>query len=368
VRRIVLVEGTPSQMRSAVHMEASHNEEPPPTSPAATVQRNGTSFDDVLAPASLPCGLVLRNRLVKAATYEHLAPLLGGPPTRAHCALYARWAAGGWGMVVTGNVQVAPEHLTLGRDLVLPRALDAPGLAPFRALARAARGVGTLAIMQLSHAGRQSPVLLGGRRPFARAVAPSAIPLRGRGGWFARVVYTVMFPAPRALTPVEIDGVISRFVLGARVAHAAGFDGIELHAAHGCAYFLPSLTRAFTLTLFFVDLLAQFLSPKSNTRTDMYSVDNALALICRIVHEIRKELPTAFALGVKISSADIVEAGATACADDVEAEARALGYVREIARWGTVDFIEISGGDYENPGASTLGRVGRPGTHRAMLC
>ncbi|KAI0035449.1 hypothetical protein K488DRAFT_43257 [Vararia minispora EC-137] len=307
------------------------NEDERPASPDVGTPADclSTLFQSV----KLPCGLIIPNRLVKAATYEHLASLFGGPPTDAHCALYAQWAAGNWGMLITGNVQVVPDHLTLGRDIVLPRSLDAPGIAPFRALERSAHryvasGSKALVIMQLSHAGRQSPSVLGGRPLFLPAAAPSAIPLgrKATDRWFARVLYRIMFPTPRELTLEEIDYILERFVHGARVAAEAGFDGVELHAAHGY-------------------LLAQFLSPKSNVRDDCYSAGQML-LLQRIVREIRKTAPQKFVVGVKISSADFVEAGSHA---DKSAEARALTYVKEIAEWSSIDFIEISGGDYENP-------------------
>jgi 2,4-dienoyl-CoA reductase-like NADH-dependent reductase (Old Yellow Enzyme family) len=198
-----------------------------------------------LSPATLPCGLALPNRLVKASTYEHLASFSGGLPNASHRSLYSRWAEGGWGMIVTGNVQVSRDHLTLGRDMILPSSLeDTSGIAAFRALERALRPSSSdecgrpLAIMQLSHAGRQSPFMLGGRLPFTPPSAPSAVRL-GHGthndGWLARAIYRLMFPTPHELSTNEVDGIVDRFVLGAQVALASGFDGVELHAAHGCA-------------------------------------------------------------------------------------------------------------------------------------
>lgn len=106
-----------------------------------------------------------------------------------------------------------------------------------------------------------------------------------------------------------------------------------------------------------IDLLAQFMSPKSNTRTDDYSAmpGNSLRLLNRIVTSIRAIAPPRFILGVKISSADYVEAGSGLASDEKDdilsmEEERAVGHVKEIARWKMVDFIEISGGDYEAPG------------------
>jgi 2,4-dienoyl-CoA reductase-like NADH-dependent reductase (Old Yellow Enzyme family) len=94
---------------------------------------------------------------------------------------------------------------------------------------------------------------------------------------------------------------------------------------------------------------------QSNIREDAYSAIHApLHLLQRIVTSIRKVLPRPFVLGIKLSSSDYVGAGSSHDAQaETEAEERALGHVVEIARWETVDFIEISGGDYENPGATT---------------
>lgn len=200
-------------------------------------------FDSV----ELPCGLILPNRLVKASTYEHLAPLLGGPPNSTLCSLYALWARGHWGMICTGNVHVTADHLTLGRDMVVPPSLDDKKVAPFSALAKVIHSSPqTLAIIQLSHAGRQSPSVLGGRGLFSPAVAPSAIPLgsHSQDGWLARLLYRTLFPTPRALSRSDIDYIAERFVHGAALAAAADFDGVELHAAHGCEYvrFIPNAT------------------------------------------------------------------------------------------------------------------------------
>lgn len=210
----------------------------------------------MLQPVSLPSGLVMSNGLVKVAMYEHMASLFGGLPNAHHLALYNLWSHGGWGMIITGNVQVSRDHLTLGKDMVVPETITSDTLRSYRALACAMRPVSeqnlsknqndvsmprTLIIMQVSHAGRQSPVVLGGRSPFVPPLAPSALGLgRSASGWFARLTYKIGFPTPRIMTLQDIDNVVNRFVLSANLAHDAGFDGIELHASHGCKS-LPNL-------------------------------------------------------------------------------------------------------------------------------
>ncbi|KAJ6615132.1 hypothetical protein B0H10DRAFT_1801780 [Mycena sp. CBHHK59/15] len=288
--------------------------------------------DAVFSPVELPCGRVLRNRFVKVALYEHLARLFGGPPNAYHCSLYAKWSQYDWGMIFTGNVQVSPDHLSLARDIVLPRELSEESVKPFRELADAMHGEREerpMAIMQLSHAGRQSPNILGGRLPFSRPLAPSSVRLGSslkNNGLLSDLLHRIMFQVPNPMSVADINEVVDAFARGAKLAVLASYDGVELHVAHGY-------------------LLAQFISPKSNKRTDEYSCspDNVLRLLHRIVSQIRATVPSDFVLGVKFNAADY--------ADDLVAatESPALDHVRSIAGWGSVDFIEISGGDYEKP-------------------
>ncbi|CAE6396072.1 unnamed protein product [Rhizoctonia solani] len=275
---------------------------------------------------SLPCGRRLQNRLVKVAMYEAMADFGGGPPTQGHCELYSHWATGGWGMIITGNVQVCQSHLTLGRDVTLPK--TAAEMESFKRWARCMKSspekASPIAIMQLSHAGRQSPRFIGGRNPWTPPSAPSAQPMTPREGLLSRLVFSILFQTPRPLGLVEIESVVSAFVSGAIVAYDSGFDGIQLHASHGY-------------------LLSQFLSIKNNHRVDDYGPPNELKLLQDIVSAIRADprIPDSFVIGVKLNAGDY--------AGDQVAEERALSHVRSITAWRQVDFLEISGGDYESP-------------------
>jgi 2,4-dienoyl-CoA reductase-like NADH-dependent reductase (Old Yellow Enzyme family) len=178
--------------------------------------------------------------------YEHLTSFYGGPPNTDHLGLYAQWARGGWGMTFTGNVQVDRQHLTLGRDMVAPPDLSEGSLLPFKRLSDAMHGreqdgSRSLAVMQLSHGGRQSANFMGGRRLFHPPSAPSAIPVGrdGKTGWLNKILYRGLFTTPRAMDKADIDQVVDAFVRGARMAHLSGFDGVEIHASHGCK---PSFT------------------------------------------------------------------------------------------------------------------------------
>jgi 2,4-dienoyl-CoA reductase-like NADH-dependent reductase (Old Yellow Enzyme family) len=190
--------------------------------------------------------------------YEHLAALFGGPPNALHISLYSKWATHGWGMIITGNVQVDASHLSLGRDIVIPQVLTEKSVQPFRDLASTIAlhspshqnvnvhssttedQARTLAIIQLSHAGRQSPNFLGGRSLFAPPLAPSATPVGSTRGYTQTFVsglfHSLLFRTPVEMSSAAIDDVVERFVRGARLAVDAGFDGVQLHMAHGCEF------------------------------------------------------------------------------------------------------------------------------------
>ena len=123
----------------------------------------------------------------------------------------------------------------------------------------------------------------------------------------------------------DIDAVVAAWVHGARLAKEAGFAGCQLHGAHGF-------------------LLSQFLSPRTNRRTDEYggSPEKRLTLLKRLVKEIRNVCPRPYCLSVKLNSADYMATGMGLSTDE------GLEQVRWLAECGDVDFIEISGGNAEN--------------------
>lgn len=140
-------------------------------------------------------------------------------------------------MVFTGNVQVSDDHLSLGRDITIPHHISDEALEPYKKLSKSIHGNGSsLAIMQLSHTGRQSSNVFTGRL-MATPLAPSSIAVGSDIPWsdFAkRLVYWILFRTPKPMSTEDLGNVVSRFVMGAKVAQQSGFDGIELHAAHGC--------------------------------------------------------------------------------------------------------------------------------------
>ena len=169
--------------------------------------------------------------------YEHLASLFGGPPNLYHFQLYSAWAKYDWGMIITGNVQVSRSHLSLGRDMIIPESVTLESISPFKQLSSVIHGKDNrnLAIMQLNHSGRQSSNLLGGRYPFQPPLAPSPLPVGAKtSGLLSVLIHKILFQKPRAMTYDDIDEVVSSFVKGAVVAASSGFDGVQLHVAHGC--------------------------------------------------------------------------------------------------------------------------------------
>jgi len=125
------------------------------------------------------------------------------------------------------------------------------------------------------------------------------------------------------MTLDEIDYVICLFVRAARVSIAAGFSGIQLHAAHGF-------------------LISQFLSPHTNRRTDDYggSPHKRMTLLRRLVKELRAVCPPPLCLGVKLNSADYMVVGGLQ-------QEEALEQLRWLVECGMVDFVDISGGNAE---------------------
>jgi len=175
--------------------------------------------------------------------------------------------------------------------------------------------------MQINHPGRQMPAALG--QP---TLAPSAVPMTL--GSFSR-----QFSPPRAMSETDIAEVKERFINTARLSQDLGFDGVQIHAAHGY-------------------LLSQFLSPLTNLRRDRWggSLENRARLLLEIVQGIRQQVGERFAVSVKLNSADFQRGGFSA--DDAKAVVEMLNPLG-------VDLVELSGGSYEAPAMHGQARDGR---------
>ena len=249
----------------------------------------------------LPCGSVLKNRIAKAAMTERIADSTNNV-TERHFELYDRWAATGAGLLITGNVMVDNRHLeSAGNVCVLTCDQDR-----LRRWVDVVHRHETHLWMQISHAGRQTS-----KFNTIHPQAPSAVRLKTLG----------LFGTPKALTNAEIEDLIERFATAGTIARQCGFDGIQIHAAHGY-------------------LISQFLSPLTNIRNDQWggSLENRSRFLIEIVRLTRKRLGPNFPISVKLNSADFQRGGFD--------ETDALRVVRMLTDEG-IDLLEISGGTYE---------------------
>ncbi|MFE3454277.1 NADH:flavin oxidoreductase/NADH oxidase family protein [Nonomuraea sp. NPDC059194] len=274
---------------------------------------------ELFSPLSLRSGQVLGNRIAKAAMEENMAGH-GQLPDRQLMALYRRWAAGGTGMLITGNVMVHAEALTGPGGVVLDQA--AP-LKPFTEWAKAGKAGGAAMWMQINHPGRQVQADMPGV-----VWGPSAVGVDlGR--------HSSRFGRPVAMTPEQIEDTVTRFAVTAQRAEQAGFDGVEIHAAHGY-------------------LLSQFLSPLVNQRTDAWGgpLENRARMLLDVVRVVRAAVSPSFAVAVKLNSADFQRGGFDA--DDAR---QVIAMLEPLG----VDLVELSGGSYESPAMT-----GRPADARTQ--
>ncbi len=259
-------------------------------------------------PLTLPCGTVVPNRICKAAMTEGLASA-AGVPTDALINLYGLWSDGGAGILLSGNVQIDADHLERPGNVIVDREPDDAMRSALSTWAEAGTRNGNQFWAQISHAGRQCQKVV---NPHPKA--PSAVKLGLPGGQFGE---------PFPMTEDDIQDVISGFARCARVLKEAGFTGVQLHAAHGY-------------------LLSQFLSPRSNTRTDTWggSLENRARILLESVKAVRAAVGEDFPVAVKLNSADF-QRGGFGFEDSLQ-----------VAKWlqaASVDMIEISGGTYEQP-------------------
>ncbi|HEX7486131.1 MAG TPA: NADH:flavin oxidoreductase/NADH oxidase [Vicinamibacterales bacterium] len=224
-----------------------------------------------------------RNRVFVSPMCQYSAE--DGLATDWHLVHLGSRAVGGAGLVMVEATAVTPDGRISPVDMGLWS--DAHGAALSR-IAAFIKAQGAAAGVQLAHAGRKASTSApwAGGRAVAIAdggwtpVAPSPIPF-GPG-----------FPEPHELTPTEIVQIVGRFADAARRAHAAGFDVIELHAAHGY-------------------LLHEFLSPLTNTRADQFggSFDNRVRFPLAVAAHLREVWPSSLPMFVRISATDWVEGG-----------------------------------------------------------
>ncbi|HVP90016.1 MAG TPA: NADH:flavin oxidoreductase [Terriglobales bacterium] len=243
-------------------------------------------------------GVIIPNRFVRSATHDYMATE-AGEATDRQVELHARLAEGEVGLVITGHAYVRKEGQASPRQLAVSEDRFIEGLGR---IAAAAHRFPSRVFLQVAHAGRQTKARLCGCTP----VSPSAV---------YDPVSKVM---PRELGAAEIEVLIRDFVQAARRAKEAGFDGVQLHVAHGY-------------------LLSSFLSPHTNRRTDRWGgpLENRARVIVEIVRGIRSLLGRGFPVIVKLNSTDFLEDG---LALDESVRAAVI-----LERAG-IDGVEVSGG------------------------
>lgn len=202
-----------------------------------------------------------------------------------HVVHYGSRALGGLGLMLVEATAVRPEGRISPGDLGLWN--DAQ-IEPMAKIVRQARAQGVAVAAQLAHAGRKASVGLGWE--------PQRSLSREEGGWQSVAPSAIAFgegyDAPQALDEAGMRQVVEAFAAAARRARSAGFDAVEVHAAHGY-------------------LLHQFLSPLSNRRTDQYGggFENRSRLLREVVAAVRAEWPQNLPVFVRLSATDWAEGG-----------------------------------------------------------
>jgi 2,4-dienoyl-CoA reductase-like NADH-dependent reductase (Old Yellow Enzyme family) len=255
----------------------------------------------LLTPLRLGC-LTLPNRFVRSATQDYMGRD-DGEITDRQVGLFRTLAEGEVGLIITGHAYVHPLGKAGPNQIAIFDDRFIPGLSR---IAEAVHGLSSKVFVQLAHAGRQTKKRYVGGTP----VSPSAVP------------DPVSKVTPKEMTPAEIEALIGDFVRAGLRARDAGFDGVQLHAAHGY-------------------LLSSFLSPHTNRRADEWG--GSLANRTRVAVEILRGLKVGagrdFPVMAKLNTTDFLSGGLTL--DDAVTAARIL-------EAEGLDGIEVSGGMAES--------------------
>jgi 2,4-dienoyl-CoA reductase-like NADH-dependent reductase (Old Yellow Enzyme family) len=230
-------------------------------------------------------GVTTRNRIWLAPMCQYSVTERDGVPTDWHLVQLGARAVGGFGLVMTEAAGVSPEGRISPEDTGLWNDRQTEAWSRIVSFVHAQ---GAMAGVQLAHAGRKAGSSSGapwfdpvttGRVAAWETIGPSALSWNG-------------FPPPREMDTADIEAVVAAFADAARRADEAGFDVIELHAAHGY-------------------LIHEFLSPLSNRRDDAYggSAANRERFLIEVVTAVRAVLPDEKALVVRLSATDWVDGG-----------------------------------------------------------
>lgn len=218
-------------------------------------------------------GLTLKNRIFRSATHEGMGDS-GGHPFDSLGKLYIKLAEGGVGAIITGFAAVQQNGRATNNMLMFDRD---EYIADYKRMLDLLKEYEVPVFLQLAHAGGNSDSAIKDRNP----VAPS------------RIMYPLYRTIPRAMNDKEINELIDNFVRAIVRANKAGFEGVQLHGAHGY-------------------LLFSFLSPYCNRRTDKWGGDTEgrYRVVGEIVHRVRQEIGD-YPLLLKISAYDVDKQGMT---------------------------------------------------------
>lgn len=257
-------------------------------------------------------GLTIRNRAWLPPMCQYSCESADGVVTPWHFQHLVSRAAGGFGLILTEATAVTPEGRISPQDTGIWNDTQANA---WRTIVDAVHAQGAAIGIQLAHAGRKASTY----RPFVGEKSGS-VPAE-EGGWSTLAPSAIAFDGlatPKAMTLDDIEAVVTAFVDAAKRADDAGFDTIELHAAHGY-------------------LLHEFLSPASNRRDDEYggSFENRSRLLLTIVERVRAVWPADKPILVRISATDWAETGWDA--DESVKLSRAL-------KDAGIDLIDVSTG------------------------
>jgi 2,4-dienoyl-CoA reductase-like NADH-dependent reductase (Old Yellow Enzyme family) len=247
-------------------------------------------------------GMELANRFIRSATWEGLAET-DGTVTSKLIDMMVELARGEIGLIISGHAFVSPEGQVSPRQLAVYEKRFLPGL---QEMVSAVHSAGGKIALQLAHGGCRANSPLSGLEP----VGPSAVEKDGQ-----RIC--------RMAGLEDIEKIISAFSQAAELVTQAGFDAVQIHAAHGF-------------------LLSQFLSPAFNKRSDKYGggLANRARLLLEVVQNIRNTVGPTYPILIKINSEDFL--------DDGMSSPKAV----EVSGWlekASVDAIEFSGGTAISP-------------------
>lgn len=228
------------------------------------------------------------NRFMKAAMTERLSSwdpkdvTARGVPGAMIIEAYKRWGEGDIGLIVTGSIAVALDQIGAAGDPVIPlnSPLNGKRFQAFSDLAQAGKLHGSLILGQVNHPGAKVDARVQ-RHLISASASKTGEDVFG-------------FPAApaRAATTHEIDEIVSGFAYAAVYLERAGFDGMEVHAAHGY-------------------LRAQCLSANTNLRSDQYggNLHDRTRLIAEIAQAVRRKTRPSFVLGIKLNSVEFQKQG-----------------------------------------------------------